>query len=99
MIEPEDPIRTVPLASNVVTIGYDESGMDTENSIVKAEHFYSQGGLINKSKRTSASKICKHCNKKQKLPSRHQFPVPRKYQLMKQMSVDFLVQLLTMLLI
>jgi hypothetical protein len=68
MDEPEDPGGTVPQASNIVTIEYNCSGMDTEGSVRDTDGSESKNNT-HKRKRTSSRKICKTCNKKKR---RHQ---------------------------
>lgn len=64
MNEPEDPGGTIPPASNFVTISvsHGKSDMDTDGSFRDTD-----GSEHNiKRKRTSARRICKHCNKKKR---------------------------------
>jgi hypothetical protein len=68
MDDPEDPGGTVPQASNVITIEYSCSGMDTEDSFRDTDGSENKINA-NKRKRSSARKVCKTCNKKKR---RHQ---------------------------
>ncbi|KAL4721401.1 hypothetical protein ACJJTC_001597, partial [Scirpophaga incertulas] len=47
--------------SNLVTVNYNFSGMDTEGSILDTD-----SECKSKRKRTSVKRLCKHCNKKKR---------------------------------
>ncbi|KAL4710539.1 hypothetical protein ACJJTC_008941 [Scirpophaga incertulas] len=63
MFDPEDPGGTCPQVSSIVTI--DCSGMETEGSILETD-CSENASITNKRKRTSARKVCKHCNKRKR---------------------------------
>ncbi|KAL4707099.1 hypothetical protein ACJJTC_011425 [Scirpophaga incertulas] len=63
MFDPEDPGGTSPQVSSIVTI--DCSGMETEGSILETD-CSENASITNKRKRTSARKVCKHCNKRKR---------------------------------
>ncbi|KAL4707853.1 hypothetical protein ACJJTC_001799 [Scirpophaga incertulas] len=63
MFDPEDPGGTSPQVSSIVTI--DCSGMETEGSVLETD-CSENASITNKRKRTSARKVCKHCNKRKR---------------------------------
>lgn len=70
MNEPDDPGGTCPQVSNYITISYDNSGMDTERSVLDTDGS-DTSNRNTKRKRSTTKRVCKHCNKKRKTGSKH----------------------------
>jgi hypothetical protein len=65
MNEPDDPGGTSPQVSNYVTISYNTTDMETDNSTLLDTD---SSGVNNRNakRKRSSTKICKHCNKKKR---------------------------------
>lgn len=69
MNEPDDPGGTGPQVSNYVTISYNTSEMETDDSVL-CETDSTEVSTRNFKRKRSSTKICKHCNKKRKSDSK-----------------------------